>query len=275
MTIDPFLWLTPVLLLAILGLMGFVGCQLFLVDNDPKPAASPKTAAPLQVSGAAFVGAATACSVARLRVTGANFPNGAQVQWSGAALPTQFVSATQLDASVTLSDTALTAADIVVVGPSGEKSPLFHFTFTVAPGAVRVALAQEAGQPSGPNIGPVTTVKDFDFGTGQWAWLRDTTDVFSLHFSSPGTTRTFAFRNGATGILESMTVRNFAGSANTMTVSDEVGQTASVNLPALVQPIQVLTLTTGWRRCSNSITVRLQTPSADAGIIEITYRLPA
>jgi hypothetical protein len=275
MTIDSFLLLAPVLLLAIMALVRFIGCQLFLDFTPDQPASAPPAVTPMEITAVAFIGSAVACGTARVRATGTSFVNGARLQWNGVALPTQFVSTTELQADVTFNDMSITSADVVVVKPSGETSTAFHFVFTVTPGALRVALAQETGLPSGPEIGPVTTIKDLEFGSGQWVWWRDATDVFDLHFSSPGTVRTFSFRNGAAAILDSMTVRNFAASPNAMTVSDDAGQSVSLSLPALAEPIQSVVLTTAWKRCSTSITVRLQTASNEVGIVDISYRLPA
>lgn len=71
-----------------------------------------------------------------LTVTGANFVNGATVQWNGSNLSTIFVSSTKLTASVTASDVSQAqTVKITVVNPApgGGTSSALNFTVKSAP----------------------------------------------------------------------------------------------------------------------------------------------
>jgi uncharacterized protein (TIGR03437 family) len=66
-------------------------------------------------------------------VSGTGFLSGATVQWNGSALPTTFVSATQLTASVAASLIATAGnASVTVANPGGAASSAFSFTVVAA-----------------------------------------------------------------------------------------------------------------------------------------------
>ncbi len=72
----------------------------------------------------------------KLTLTGTNFFSSSVVQWNGAALPTTFVSATQLIASVPASDVATAGTATIAVltpAPGGGTSSTLTFTINQAP----------------------------------------------------------------------------------------------------------------------------------------------
>lgn len=69
-----------------------------------------------------------------LTVSGTGFLSGAMAQWNGSALPTTFVSATQLTASVAASLIATAGnASVTVTNPGGAASSAVSFTIVAVP----------------------------------------------------------------------------------------------------------------------------------------------
>src|SRR6516225_1780511 len=94
-----------------------------------------------------------------LTVNGTGFVSGAVVHWNGSALATQFISASQLKATVSAADIATAGtASVTVVNPSpgGGTSNVAFFTVRVHTYSVALALASS---PAGS--GPVA-VGDFN-----------------------------------------------------------------------------------------------------------------
>ena len=120
MMIDPFVLLTPVLLLAVIALVRFVGCELVfkLEFVGPKiDSIAPNTLA--------FCGSFTA--------TGINFQSGSFVQWNLAPpLTTTFISATELrvDVNIGLGETLTGPAEVKVINPDQEGPP-FTYNFNL------------------------------------------------------------------------------------------------------------------------------------------------
>ncbi len=89
-----------------------------------------------------------------LTATGANFNRLSVVQWNGAALPTNFVTTSQLTATVPASDLATPGtATVRVVDPAGLASNSLPFTITAPPPATPVLSSifpntVEAGSPA-------------------------------------------------------------------------------------------------------------------------------
>ncbi len=100
------------------------------IDGAPGGAAYFTSVGELEVFGPSGGGAAATISAAspssafagdppvRIAVTGANFTSASVVQWNGAALPTTFVSATQLTATIPAADLASAGTATLCVGTS-------------------------------------------------------------------------------------------------------------------------------------------------------------
>jgi len=103
----------------------------------------------------------------------------------------------------------------------------------------------DAPAPPGASFSPLNGVfQGIDFGTGQWRWesgynVDPTNHIF--FDSASGTSRTFRF-SPAPRILASM--RLFTSGAGTLTLSDDLGQTAT----RTVTTGSMQLVTTGWAR---------------------------
>jgi len=105
-----------------------------------------------------------------------------------------------------------------------------------------------------------------NFGSNQWAWETafgpDTTR--HIYFaSSSGTSRSFSFSPGPQ-VLNSMRV--FSGTAGTLTLTDNLGQTRTQDVS--VGTMQLVS--TGWVQASTTVTVAF-TAGWDLGVDDITY----
>lgn len=82
-----------------------------------------------------------------MTVTGTNFVSGAVVRWNGADLPTTYVSATSLTATVAASHVASAgAANVTVVNPPpGGGSSVTPATFTITASAAKLAFTTQPG----------------------------------------------------------------------------------------------------------------------------------
>jgi hypothetical protein len=106
-----------------------------------------------------------------------------------------------------------------------------------------------------------------DFGTGQWRWesAYDVDPTNHIYFdSSSGTSRSFQFSPGPR-VLTSMRV--FATSAGTLTLSDDLGQTVTRSVATGSMQL----VTAGWAQPSTVITVTF-TSGWNLGIDDITYQ---
>lgn len=261
MSFDPFLLLTPILLLAVLGLVRFVGCQLLLDFERPEAPESSTQTAGAQITSVVLLGTALACKTARLRVTGANFVNGAAVLWNGAALPTSFVSATQLEAEVAVNDAAATSAQVTVVPPSGTPPPPFTFNFTVERGAPKTVTFETLRPNDGTRDGPVPNVfAGIEFGNG-WNWFDHTTgpEQVDILFRF-GQEASFSFANGERRIVESIVVLNFSSNTRTVSLSDDAQQPKAVDLPGSTSTNATHSVPTGWTKCSRTVKVQCVGP---------------
>ena len=93
--------------------------------NAPTPSISNLSPNSATAGGPAFT----------LTVNGSGFLVGSTVQWSGSALPTNYVSGTQLNASVPAGQiTSQGTASVTVVNPGGTTSPAATFTINASTG---------------------------------------------------------------------------------------------------------------------------------------------
>ena len=125
----------------------------------------------------------------------------------------------------------------------------------------------DAPAPPGSSFSILSGVfQGIDFGTGQWRWesaynVDPTNHIF--FDSSSGTSRTFRF-SPAPRVLTSMRV--FTSGAGTLTLSDDLGQTAT----RTVTTGSMQLVSTGWARASTVVTVTFSA-GWNLGIDDVTY----
>ncbi len=153
-------------------------------SSPASPPASMVTLTSLSPAAAAQAGLAFA-----LTVNGSNFASGAVVQWNGAALPTTFLSGSQLIAKVSASLISSAAtASVTVSSGAAVTGPLY---FTVTPPSVAFAAQVVSGvAPDSCNGAPSATF----FATNMTAYLfyratTSPTDTLNADWLAPdGTT---------------------------------------------------------------------------------------
>jgi hypothetical protein len=156
-----------------------------------------------------------------LTVTGTDYVSGAGVRWNGVAIPTTFVNATQLQATVSASLVANAGAALIdVVNPDGSVSNQSQFRI-IAP----LSITTSSPLPSGLAGSPYSVAFVANGGTGGNAWS----------VSSGSLPQNLAL--SAAGILAG--TPTLGGSFSfTVRVADNTGQTAAkaftlaVSLPA-------------------------------------------
>ncbi|MDX1982840.1 MAG: hypothetical protein SFV51_21400, partial [Bryobacteraceae bacterium] len=142
----------------------------FTVELAPRPEITSLSPSTTQARGAAFV----------MTVQGRNFQSGAVVRWNGSALPTVFVSATQLTADVAANlITAAGSASIVVATPDGQLTAPSPFVISARPPRIS-ALSPNSAQATGPAFSMRITGSDFASGsTARWNGTALATTVVS------------------------------------------------------------------------------------------------
>jgi hypothetical protein len=264
--IDAFVLVTPILLLAVIGLLRFVGCNpvFGLVPTDPiePPALSSISPTSVIVCGPAFT----------LTVTGTHFQAWHEVQWNDASRATTFISETELNASIPASDiTELKTVSVAVRNPiSNEVSN--QQTLTVTYGTPD--LQDFSSLPAGVNnFDPVVDGQVPDIHFDQWIWYQDTPNQGAIYFNDPmATSRSFTFVS-VSRIVQTMLVRHYNPTSPTditITVTDETGQAAP---PMVIKGGQYKTLITGWVRCSKTVTFTLSPGTYNVGIVVLNTNL--
>jgi outer membrane protein assembly factor BamB len=124
-------------------------------SSGPAPLSiSSLTPASAAVGGAGFV----------LTVDGSGFVSGTVVQWNGQALPTQYVSATSLTATVPAADIASIGTASVTVADAtagGEGSPAVSFPINEGPSPALTSLAPAAVPVDSGNFTLIVTGSNF------------------------------------------------------------------------------------------------------------------
>jgi hypothetical protein len=172
--IDPFVLLTPILLLAVIALLRFVGCKAFgTADPGGNPVPTTSTIDPTSKTegGDKFT----------LTVNGTNFVKGSSpsvVRWNGpfpgpTDRQTIFVTDKQLTADITAADIANAGiADVTVFNPApdgGTSTPALKFTIVAIP-PVSVTFDDLGALPPGLTEKPLSgNYKNLNFGAN-WYW---------------------------------------------------------------------------------------------------------
>ncbi|HEY7648934.1 MAG TPA: IPT/TIG domain-containing protein [Methylomirabilota bacterium] len=261
--IDPFVLLAPILLLLVVVLLQFVGCTFSGSAGSGDPIL--ETLNPSSTF-ACFPGF-------QLTVTGLYFNSTAVVQWNGANLPTTWVSQTVLVTNITPSqlETAGPAFVTVLDDPQDPGSQSINaLLFIINPGLPNPVTFHPL-PPGVDNNDPVNVFQNINFNG--WIWYQDAPTQTAIYFDAPtATARTFTFVNGPR-ILENMFVRHFdpAGAPITITLTNNKGESAP---PLTIQGGQFQNLETGWKKCAQTVTVTLNTPTDNMGIVRLTYLGP-
>lgn len=150
---------------------GVSAAQTFTINN-PGPTLTSLSPTSATAAGAAFT----------LTVTGADFVSGSAVQWNGTARTTTFVSATQLQASISTSDIAVGGtASVVVSTPAPGGGVTAAQTFTINnPGPTLTSLSPASATAGGAAFALTVTGTNFVSGSAvQWNGSSRTTTFVS------------------------------------------------------------------------------------------------
>lgn len=123
-------------------------------------------AAPPAIANLAPASAVAGGTAFTLAVTGTNFNAGSIVRWNGADRTTTFVSATQLQASITQADIATAGTAAVTVRRPSDSTVSGAQTFTVLPPPTAANFADDFSRTDGADIGN--------------GWLEKSGSAFSL-----------------------------------------------------------------------------------------------
>jgi len=262
---DGFVFLTPILLLPVIWLLRFVGCNPILGLHDVEPYEPPDISSisptSVIVCGPKFT----------LRVIGTHFTAQQEVQWDDAGRATTFVSETELQASIPANDiTELKTVSVTVNDPSNNKVSNLQ-SLAVTLGAPDVQDFSSL-PPGVNNFDPVVDGQVPDIHFDGWIWYQDTPNQGAIYFNDPtATTRSFTFM-GVSRIVQTMLVRHYDPASLTditITVTDDTGQAAP---PLIIKGGQYKTLITGWVRCTKTVTVTLSPGTDNVGIVGLhTY----
>jgi hypothetical protein len=205
-----------------------------------------------------------------LTVTGTNFVGSSVVRWSGANRATTYVSPTQLTASIPATDLATAGTAAVTVfnpAPGGGTSNAQTFTISAS---TSTTITFDNPIPPGSSGSFLNGVfQGIDFGTNQWRWEDPYGADSTRHIyfaSSSGTSRAFTFSPGPRSVIS---MRVFTGTAGTLTLTDNLGQTRTQTITTGSMQL----VTTGWTQPSTTVTVSF-TAGWELGVDDIVYRNP-
>ncbi len=264
--IDPFVILAPALLLAVVALLRFVGCNWVYGLEPTKLGKPPKITISPETIDADALGMPFELTVNL--VEGDDFDSGSVVFWGGSQkTPKPASTATQLFVDITLDDiAAIGPVNVIATNSAGKSDPQI---FTVNAG-----MPQDVGfDPQPPLIGGFVNgmYKNLDFEPGKWIWsFQPAGSVISVDAPAPGIA-SFSFANGKR-VLAFVAVYPIA--VGTVTVSDDSGNPpinrsftpAQVMNPSLFVPIT----DPSWTKFSKTITVKFNGAQA-LPVVEISY----
>jgi hypothetical protein len=230
-------------------------------SGNPIPSATGINPSSAPVGGPAFT----------LTVNGSNFVSGAAVRWNGSGRTTTFVSSAQLTAAIPASDIATVGtASVAVFNPPPGGGASNALTLTISGSGTATTVTFDNPVPAGSSGSFLNGLfQGIDFGTNQWAWESASGADPTRHIyfgSASGTARSFTFSPGPR-ILVSM--RAFTGTAGTLTLTDNLGQTTMQSITSG----SMQTVTTGWTQASTTVTVTF-TARWSLGIDDIVYQNP-
>jgi hypothetical protein len=256
--IDPFVLLTPLLLLGVMALLRFVGCNEFWgldetavrpdrpeVDSiNPTFKTQGEEAFILIVKGSSFSDHSANLSV---------------VRWNGADRDTAFKSAAELWAQIPATDiVSAGTAEITVftpgAGPSETSNPV---NFTIVSSAVTVTF-DNPPPPGNPGDPLTIPYKNLDFGNAAWIWVDPALGMGpanGININSgpnPGAAD-ISFSNGPRLLLR---LRVFPKRVANITISDKMSLNPPVSFVAQAADVNVVHfIDTGWTVLTPSFTV--------------------
>jgi hypothetical protein len=286
--IDPFVLLAPVLLLGVIALLRFVGCNYVLGLHDTTlaphtPVLKPPLSPPFATQGDPNFTTLTVTGVGFVPPTdphNPNDPDASRVQWNGNDLPTAFFSDMMLAATIT-PDLIATAgqAQITVFTPNATPDPTSNAVpFTIDSSAVIVHL--ENRTPPGNADDPLNGVfQNLDFASGTWFWkgAGGGNSIFlGPAFDAGPHTGSFSFANTPPTGRRLLRVRVIADPnlTGTITIQDGVNPSLmQIPVPAGAPPTFI---ETGWGNGNLATTVTVTSDIGwDISIDTIIYQGPA
>lgn len=193
-----------------------------------------------------------------ITVSGSGFASGAAVKWNGTALPTSFVSSTQLTAAVPASDVASTGVDHVTVTSGSSTSNSVNVTVVAGPAIASLSPASTTAGGSAFTL----TVQGTGFASGATV-VWNTTSVTATYKSStqltasipasyianPGTVSVSVKSNGVSSNSVTFTINARPGTPSitslspaTITGGTGAGLGAVGSCPSNVEPVGTLTI---------------------------------
>lgn len=268
MPFDPFLLWTPILLLAVFGLVRFIGCQLFLdftPDQPPQPVA--------KVNNILVLGQAFMCGTVQIRINGVAL-DGAEVKWNGQLFKTTGTAA-QREVALPVTDSSQTSMQITVLSPTGKDIGSQTLTISIKSGTPdEVTFEQLYNAAIGPE-GPVPAqIKAIKF-SGSWKWWRHSSGLVDITLVS-GNQGLFTFDSPR--IFEGIDAW-VASATQTSTVELSDGQQQSPPPTPFgigVMDYQEKAISVNWTKCSTTITVKVVSTDDNALLFirRIRYREP-
>jgi hypothetical protein len=277
--IDPFILLTPSLLLGVFLLVRFIGCNAVYGLNQTT--LSPSQPVILSISPTFATQGDFALT---LTVIGSNFVHDSQsisvVQWNGSDRPTTFISQTELVAQVASVDIAIAGtAQVTVFTKGAEPMPTSNAVpFTVDSSDVIVHLDNRT--PPGNADDPFNGVfQNLDFGAGKWFW-QGAAAGNSIYIGPTGDngphTGNFSFVNTPPTGRRLLRIRVLADPilSGTITIQD------GVNPPVMQSPVPAgappTFIETGWGNGNLATTISITSDIGwDISIDTIIYQGPA
>jgi hypothetical protein len=231
---DPFILLAPILLLAVVALLGFVGC--FIKPSPPTPAITSLDPPSKAAGESGFL----------LTVYGSNLFHYSVVRWNGSDRKTDFVSGNHLTATITADDIATEGTATVTV--SNEDSTSNPWIFTINP---LETVTFDPPPPLNPGDMLPAGYHNLDF-TNAWVWqdpantMGPANCVIIITNGPNPSSGDISFHNGPRRLVK---IRVYPKRATTVTISD--GTNPNVNLPVsknfqLADANMVQFIDTGW-----------------------------
>lgn len=267
--IDPFVLLAPVLLLGVVALLRFVGCNPVFGIHETRPSPTVKDFSPIS--------ATQGDPDFELVATGNNFVKEETILWNGSPTVNQpsFISSTEWRVTITTAEIA-TPGDVTVALQDGSDTFPYVRTFIVISSDVSVTF-NNPGAVDTPLAGIYDGKLDFGPpGAEPWYWKGAGMGT-AIYLGPPGASGTvtghFSFANmpPAGRVLRRIRVIADPVVSGNITISDTVN-------PAITKPVIAGSaptfIETMWTNQSQTITI-VSDIGWDIAIDAIVYRGPA
>ena len=186
--------------------------------NNPVPTITVLNPASATAGSAAFT----------LTVNGTNFVNGSTVNWNGSARTTQFVSATQVTASITAADIAsVGSANVTVTNPAPGGGTSNQAAFTInanAPAPTTISISPSVGIAGGAAF--TLTVNGTNF-----------TGSSTVNWNGNARTTTFVSATQLTAAIPAADIATAGTAAVTVVTPAPGGGTSNAQTFTIVSPV--------------------------------------